>query len=361
MFLKKLKNTDWILSAAVVLLALLGIVVIYSLTYTKADAVILYNQILFVSVGIILMFAIQLLDYRYLKNFSWLLYSIGVLGLLVVLILGRTTYGATRWIDIGFFRLQPSEFFKLITIISLAAYLSKKELLNLKELFFSLIIIFIPIVLVLLQPDMGTAIIIFAIAATLIISSGILKKHFYSLIAIILGLMPIFWFFILKPYQKSRIITFINPQADPFGSGYHVLQSIIAIGSGMIFGRGLGKGFQSQLKFLPAPHTDFIFAVLCEGMGLVGVVLLLFLFAILIYRLFRLLTRVGDKFGYLIVVSTVSFIVFQLIINIGMNMGIAPVTGIPLPFVSYGGSHIIVTFILIGIIQSVYSHSKTSN
>jgi rod shape determining protein RodA len=358
MLLKKFKNIDWILYAVVFLLLILSVILIFSLTYHSASREIFYDQIVFIAGSIVVMFLFQVLDYRYLKNISWILYVIGILGLVIVFFLGKNTFGATRWIDLGFFKLQPSEFFKVIIIVSLSAYLSQKEILKLKELIFSLLMVAFPMILVLLQPDMGTAIVIGITSISIIIATGLKKVHLFSLAGLLAFLLPMFWFFLLKPYQKERIVSFMNPQADPFGSGYHVLQSIIAVGSGLFFGKGLGKGYQSQLNFLPAPHTDFIFAVLAEGLGLFGVLIILFLFAVLIYRLFKAMSNSTNKFGYLICVGGIAFFVSQILINIGMNLGIAPVTGIPLPFVSYGGSHILVGLILIGIVQSIISKTK---
>ncbi len=358
MITKSFKNIDWILYAVVFLLSVLSIILLYSLTYNSPDKSILYYQIIFISVSFVIMVLIQFFDYRHLKSMSWILYLIGIVGLVAVVLFGKSTFGANRWIDIGFFKLQPSEFLKVIIIISLSAYLSTKEVLKSKELVFSIIIIAIPIILVMLQPDMGTAIIIGVTSIAILIASGLKKYHLISMGGLIILLAPIFWFFVLKPYQIKRIVSFLNPSADPFKSGYHVLQSIIAVGSGMFFGRGLGKGYQSQLNFLPAPHTDFIFAVLAEGLGLFGIMLLLALFATMLFRIFKTLSLVNNKFGYLICVGAITFIVVQFLINVGMNLGVAPVTGIPLPFVSYGGSHILVGMILIGIIQSINVRMK---
>lgn len=358
MFYKYFKNTDWVLYIIVILLLVLSIVTIYSLTYAEANKQLLYNQIVFAGVGIILMLGFQIIDYRAIKNLSWVLYFLGIIGLIVVLFAGKEAMGATRWINFGFYQFQPSEFFKIILILTLSSYLSDKEEVGAKEIIISLVLIAIPIALVLRQPDMGTAIILTIIGLSILAASGLLKKYIFSL-AVLTGIaIPVFWSFVLKPYQKLRILSFLNPQADPFGSGYHVLQSTIAVGSGMVFGRGLGKGFQSQLKFLPAPHTDFIFAVLAEGLGLVGVLVLLILLFILISRIIHAIRITSNKFAYLICVSASAFLVAQVFINIGMNIGIAPVTGIPLPFISYGGSHLTISLILIGIIQSIISRSK---
>jgi len=355
---KKFKYIDWFLYISVFLILSLSVVTIYSITYSQADKHLLYNQILFAITGIIIAIAIQVLDYRALKSYALIIYVIGILSLILVLFFHSDATGTARWFDIGFFRLQPSEIFKIVLIITLSAFLSEKDNIDLKTLLYSLGIIALPVFLVIMQPDMGTAIILSIIGLTILIAAGMSKKLIIYLLLLIGSLAPLFWFLVLKPYQKLRIISFLNPQSDPFGSGYHVLQSIIAIGSGMILGRGLGKGFQSQLKFLPAPHTDFIFAVLAEGLGIIGVIVLLILFLIVILRLIQALNIVSDKFAYLIISGIITFFLLHIFINIGMNIGIAPVTGVPLPFMSYGGSHVLTGMILIGIVQSIYTRRK---
>ena len=228
MITKKFKHVDWILYAVIFLLSILSIILLYSLTYNSLDKSILYYQIIFIIASIIIMVFIQFVDYRHLRSMSWVFYIIGIAGLMSVILFGKSTFGANRWIDIGFFKLQPSEFFKIFIIISLSAYLSRKEILKLRELIFSIIIIAIPIVLVMLQPDMGTAIIIGVTSIAILIASGLKRFHLFSIGSLIIILAPLLWLFGLKPYQRERIVSFLNPQADPFGSGYHVLQSITA-------------------------------------------------------------------------------------------------------------------------------------
>lgn len=357
--MQNVKTLDWVLYILVFVLASLGVLIIYTISYGESNQYLFWNQLVFFFLGLGVMVAFTFIDYRAFKSFSWTLYFFGLLLLVLVLFIGKQSGGSVRWIDLKFFQLQPSEIFKLILIIVLANFLSSRsENFRFKDFFCTLVIIAIPTILVLIQPDFGTALVLVIIGLVMLIVSGIDKIYFFILT--ILGAIssPLIWFFVLKDYQKQRLVTFLNPQADPFGEGYSVLQSIIATGSGMITGRGLGGGVQSQLKFLPVPHSDFIFAVFSEQMGFIGGLIILGLFLFLVLKIIKIAKIASDRFGYLISIGVLSLILFQLLVNIGMNIGMMPVTGIPLPFVSYGGTALIIVFILVGILQSMIIRQK---
>jgi len=357
---QKITSTiDWFLYLAVAILTGLGLLIIYGIAYKGEIFYLFWDQLIFAGIGFLLMIVFTLVDFRSFQGFYVYLYIFGLILLILVLFFGKVSFGAARWLDFKIFQLQPSEVFKFILIITLAAYLSKNAKdFRLRHFIASLLIILMPILLVLKQPDFGTAFILFIIGITMIIAANI-RLIYLSVIGFLgVVLTPITWLFILKDYQKERLITFLNPKSDPFGAGYNVLQSTIAIGSGMLRGRGFGGGFQSQLKFLPASHTDFIFAVFAEEMGFVGAIIILIIFLILILKIIKIAKIAADDFGMLISIGTASLILFQVLINIGMNIGLMPVTGIPLPFISAGGTSLIVNLILIGILESIIIRHK---
>ena len=357
---RKLKNLDWILILVSLFLYFLGTMVVYSTTSTSSGFSFLYSQVIFGLVGFFSLFILASLDYRFLKNITQVLYIAMIFFLLLVLIIGSVTRGATSWIDIGFFRFQPSEPSKLILIICLAKFFSQKgdDMFMFKNFIISMLYMALPVFLVLLQPDFGTAIVMVFIWFGMVIVSGARKLHIFSLITFGLVSIPIIYQFFLKDYQKKRLLNFLNPGLDPQGSGYNVLQAIIAVGSGQMFGRGLGHGPQSQLKFLPERYNDFIFSVLAEELGFAGAILLLILFAILIARLLKASSLSSDNFGSFLAIGMVVWIIFQSFVNIGMNIGIMPVTGIPLPLISAGGSSTISVLAGLGIVLSVLSRHK---
>lgn len=358
-FFGKLDTTLFI---AVIILILLGLITIFSTSYSSVgtDFLNFRKQSIFSVIGIILMIAISFFDYRTLKNYTGLFYLAACSILIAVLFFGVSIRGTSGWFDFGFFNLQPAEFVKIVAIIIMAKYLSKTadRLNDFKRVIISGIYMSLPIILVFFQPDFGSALVLSFIWFSLLFVSGINRKYIILILFFGLTLFAGSWNCVLEDYQKNRIINFVNPQSDPLGSGYNVIQSTIAVGSGNIWGKGLGHGSQSQLNFLPEKHTDFIFAVIAEEMGFIGVIFMLGLFGIVFYRIFKIVSETQDNFGKLIVLGGSFIIMFHLIINVGMNMGIMPVTGIPLPFISYGGSSLISFLIIIGIIQSVYMKGK---
>lgn len=354
---KFLRSIDWFLLLIPLILVILGLAIIYSLTYNSENKLYI-SQLIFVGVGLGFMGLTSFVDYRFFKGSAYTWYGIGIFLLILVLVIGKTVFGAKSWIDLGFYDLQPSEFFKIFLIIGLGAFLSDKVgELNFKNLIKALGLIAIPVGLTMLQPDFGTAMILTVIGLGMIFATRIQTKYIVTF-AVIVGLsLPVGWF-ALKDYQKERIMNFLNPTSDPYGSGYNVTQSIITVGNGGIFGQGFGHGAQSGLNFLPVAHTDFVFAGIAEATGFVGSVVLLLLFFIFLLRTLMLVKKSRDSFGSLVAVGVATFILVQLIINIGMNIGLLPVTGIPLPFISYGGTSLVTILIATGILQSIHIRHK---
>ncbi|MDD5071812.1 MAG: rod shape-determining protein RodA [Patescibacteria group bacterium] len=357
-----LKNFDWILFLSVLLLACLGLAEIYSVALGQ-ETVSLLNfkkQIFFIGAGIFLLFLFSFLDYHFLRNSSNYLYLLGIVTLIALLIFGRTVRGTRGWFFLGAWSFQPVEFIKIILIIFLARFFSilSTQLRPWKHLILSGLGGLLFIILILLQPDFGSALILLLIWLVMVIMAGFSKKHLMAVILILLVVFSGLWTFSFKDYQKERVATFLNPSFEPLKQGYNVAQAIIAVGAGGLFGRGLGFGSQSQLKFLPESQNDFIFAVISEELGFLGVSLVIFLFAIFFYRCLAALEKINNDFGIFFILGVVGLIFIEMFINIGMNIGILPVVGIPLPFVSYGGSAILSIFILVGIIESIIIRSK---
>jgi len=357
MQLKLLRTIDWTLVALPVLLVVAGVITIYSTTLGTSQTYLAGRQILFAVLGLILMFACTVFNYRALKSYAGIFYLLSIGLLFLVLMFGKKIFGATRWIDFGVFQLQPSEILKISMTIFTAAFLSSGATGWLKRLIWLLAIFAVPIFLVLRQPDLGTAIVISFVFLGLFFIWPIHKKIKIIAVIVMIAIIPLGWF-LMRDYQHQRIRTFIDPGSDPYGSGYNVIQSIIAVGSGGIWGRGLGNGPQSQLNFLPVSHTDFIFAGWAEATGLIGSVALIITMIILNWRIYNVAKIAQDDFGRYLAVGFGVIFTVQTVINIGMNLGIAPVTGIPLPYVSAGGTALMTNFISLGILQSIYVRNK---
>lgn len=355
-----LQQLDWVLVGTTVLITALGLLVLYSsgIKATSLQGQIdATRQFLYAAVGIVVMFALASFDYRSLKSYAIPLYIMMSASLLAVEVIGTTALGAQRWISIGFFQFQPSEFAKIVLIIALGTYHARfyNQGAKFRHLLILGLILLPPLVLVVSQPDLGTGLVCIAIWLPMALASKVRRLYLFGGLTIIGASLPIFYRF-LATYQKQRIDVLLNPQADRLGIGYNVTQSIIAVGSGGWFGRGLSAGSQSQLNFLPSQHTDFIFAVLAEKLGFIGAALLIVLFGILIVRIYIISTMSIDRFGSFICIGIGSMFLFHILVNIGMNMGIMPVTGIPLPFVSAGGTSMLMSMISIGIVLSVARH-----
>jgi len=267
--------------------------------------------------------------------------------------------GTTGWLTVGSFHIQPVELAKVLLVLSLASFITKSKavLSEISRIIASFILAGVAIFLVLLQPDFGSALVLLTILMAMILLSGIEWKYLLGMIFLGMVAVMIGWFF-LADYQKARLVNFVNPANDPQGSGYNVIQSVIAVGSGGVTGKGLGHGSQSQLNFLPENHTDFIFAVIVEEFGAFGAGVVLFLLFIIFYRMKKIAEVSTDNFGYLIVVGSMAMFFVQVVINIGMNIGVMPVTGIPLIFLSYGGSSLISSFIVIGVVNNIFLVGK---
>jgi len=357
-----LKNFDWILFSATILLISFGLAEIYSIALGN-DTIGLVNfkkQLAFAFLGVALIFIISFLDFLNFRSFSVYLYIFGVVMLVSVLLFGKTVRGTTGWFDFGGISMQPVEFIKIILIVFLARYYSgvSVKLNPFRHLVLSGLGTVVFIALVLLQPDFGSALLLFALWSGMVFVSGIPKKYFVVIAGVIFLTFLSGWFVFFEDYQKERLMTFLNPTANSLDEGYNITQAIIAVGSGGIAGRGIGFGSQSQLKFLPESQNDFIFAVVAEELGFLGVMLIILFFAVIFYRLIRAARLINNDFAVYFLLGTCTLLFIEMFINIGMNIGILPVVGISLPFLSYGGSAIVASLILIGICESIIIRSK---
>jgi rod shape determining protein RodA len=355
-----LKNFDWVLILATILLLGFGFAIIYSTTFSIAGGSETIQQIIFALIGISGLIVLARTDYRSLKKFSGVLYLLTVVMLVATKYFGTTKLGATRWLSLGFFQFQPSELAKVFMVIVMAKFFAENvEQMHRPKIFAkSVIYIGIPTLLVALQPDLGTALTFTIIWGAMLLVSSIKKRYVAVVAGVALLTMPVIYRFFLKDYQKHRILTFLNPTADPTGTGWNVAQAKIAIGSGQIWGRGLGHGPQSQLNFVPFKHTDFIFAALAEEMGFVGAFVVIILFGVILYRILRIAMLSRDYFGMFLSTGIFAVLFFHILINIGMNLGLMPVTGIPLPLVSSGGTSVVITLLCIGILESIFIRYK---
>lgn len=355
--MRYLLKLDWVLLVVVLLLVSLGFIALYSLSFTGSvfNPAHLQKQTAAILIGLGLMFALAFYDYQALSFYSTKIYFGLLIVLLGVLAFGTKVRGTTGWVDFNGVSFQPVEVAKVVMIIFLASFLSKKktELSIWVRTIASIVLVSLPVFLILRQPDFGSAAVIIGIWFIMLLVSGIDKKTIFALILAGLTLLFSGWF-VLKDYQKERLKNFVTPYNDPKGTGYNVIQSIVAVGSGGVWGKGLGHGSQSQLNFLPEKRTDFIFAVIAEELGLVGSLVVFVLFGVLFYRMREIARLARNNFGYLLVVGVMAMLFFHVFVNIGMNIGIAPVAGVPLPFLSYGGSSMIAVLAAIGILQSVY-------
>lgn len=355
---RTLFKLDFVIIAVVALLLLVSLLALYSLSAAGGTNYFL-KQAIFALVGFGVMLFVASLDYHYIQKYSTLLYFATVGILLLVLLFGTTVNGTAGWLSFGIFQVQPVEIAKVTLIIFLASFISKKksELGEWTRVIASLVLSAVLIFLVLRQPDLGSSLVLAVIWGGMILASGLRAKHFVVL-GILGSLLVVGSWFLLADYQKARIDTFLHPENDPQGSGYNVIQAMVAVGSGGISGKGLGYGSQSQLSFLPEKHTDFIFAVVSEELGLIGAGFVLVLYGILLYRMRRIGTLASDNFGYLLTLGVMTMVFVQILVNVGMNVGMLPVTGLPAPFLSYGGSSLLSLCASIGLLLSVYRRKK---
>jgi rod shape determining protein RodA len=348
---------DWTLFGIALLIASIGILNLYSAASGgEVPGTPLYlKQIFWLLIGLVLMITVAFIEYRFYSDFAYIVYTIALVLLLAVLGYGIITSGAQRWVRIGALSFQPSEFVKISFILALAKFFQRpphREGHSLKTLLVPFLLLFVPMVLILKQPDLGTAIILFLVFFSILF---FVKVRWSSLLTLVLAgasVLPILWNF-LKEYQKRRIITFFNPDLDPLGAGYHLIQSKIAVGSGGIIGKGFMQGTQSKLGFLPEQQTDFIFSALGEEWGLIGALIVVGLFITLILWGLRIAVESKDRFGAVLAFGVVAMLFWHIFINIGMVLGMLPVVGIPLPLLSYGGSFLVSTLIGIGLLLNV--------
>ncbi|KKT78983.1 rod shape-determining protein RodA [Candidatus Giovannonibacteria bacterium RIFCSPHIGHO2_12_44_12] len=363
-------NIDIILVAAIIPLFLAGLITMKGLGNLDATGILDANyyfnrQVIWILAGFFLFFLASAVDWRILRS-GWLLlflYTAGILILIALLVLANAVRGARAWIQFGLFSIEPAEIMKLILILVLAKYFSRRhvEIAHVKHIIISGIYAAIPTLLIFLQPDLGSAIIYASIWLGMILVSGVSKKHLFSVLILGVTVFLVSWLYILEPYQKARIFTFINPAADPRGAGYNALQSMIAVGSGGVFGRGVGYGAQSRLEFLPEHETDFIFAAFAEEWGLVGVLVLFAFYALLLWRILNAAFKGESNFEKLFGIGLFFMILSHFIIHIGMNLGVLPITGISLPFLSYGGSHTITLLLGLGILMGMQKYGFASS
>lgn len=356
---RTLRAINWPLVVACVLLTILGIFTIQSADLHAPDAAGEYKkQILYGALGIALMGVFSRLDYRYLQRAAPVLYGINLLLLLFILKGGHSALGAQRWIRLGpLGTFQPSEPAKLILAISIAYVLCKWEYKRIQDLWRPLVAVGIPALLILKQPDLGTTLVILAILSAQLFFGLPKLRHFgaYSLAVVAIAAFTVGTKYILKPFQKARLLVFLNPKADPQGAGYNLNQSKIAVGNGQLFGRGLHHGTQTQLNFVPEHSRDFIFTVVGEELGFFGALLLVTLYGVVLAGGVQAMLAARDRFAFLLAAGIVAMLTFHIVVNIGMTIGIMPITGIPLPFMSYGGSAILTDYAAIGVLLNIYS------
>ncbi len=351
------KKIDYGLIIVVLLICVLGVVVIGSATYSLGSERYIRTQTISIFLGIAAVVVIMFIDYNTFSRMYIPIYIICNAMLLAVFVLGQgsESWGADRWIRIGGFGFQPSDFAKLGIIICLAKVLddNKNDLHKIKVLLKVLLFAGFPMILILAQPDLGTTLIFAGFVFGMLFVAGL--KYKYIVRAGIIGLItaPLAWFGVLHDYQRQRVLIFLNPEQDPLGGGYHTLQSRVAVGAGKIFGKGLFNGTSNQFGFLPEKHTDFIFSVVAEELGFLGVTVLIILYAIMLYKCIKIAREAKDDFGAYLVTGVTCMIAFHIFLNIAMTIGLAPVTGKPLPFVSYGGTFMLTNMIAIGLVLNV--------
>jgi rod shape determining protein RodA len=352
-----LAHFDWPLLACTLLVVGCGLLTVLSATHVPGHVFsgLLVRQALWAGIGLIGMLAALSFDYHWLERYGYFLYGGALALLLATALLGSSGGGARRWIGIGPFSIQPSEFAKIALVVALARYLHRQvgdRTLILRALPVPVLLLVPPAVLILKQPDLGTVIVLALTVATVLLVAGLRLRFVFLVAAVLVPAVPFLWKH-LKPYQQRRVITFINPDADPLGAGYHIIQSKIAIGSGMLQGKGFLHGTQDRLNFLPEQHTDFIFAVVAEEWGFLGACVLITLYTALLLRCFMVAARARDAFGVLLACGLTAAIFCQVFVNIGMATGSLPVVGITLPFLSYGGSSLLASMLAVGLLMNI--------
>jgi rod shape determining protein RodA len=350
-----IRDIDWTLVLITLLICAVGVLQIYSATIDTGFHSAWWKQVLYVCFGVFLMWLVLAVDYHTLLHYVPAMYATSVIGLAGVLLAGDKVFGSRRWIPMpGGFHLQVSEFVKLVIILLVARYLTelKKDELEIREMLILAGMVLVPTALVLKQPDLGTSLTYLAILMAGSFIAGLRWKYVAVIAIVTVLVLPVSWHF-LKDYQKARLVSFMDPDRDPQGTGYQLIQSQIAVGAGGPFGKGVTKGTQTQLRFLPVPHTDFIFAAFAEEHGFVGVIVVLALYFVMIMRIVQNAQTAPDRAGMYICMGVAALLLFHMLVNVGMVVGRMPVTGIPLPFMSAGGSSIWSNFLLLGLVNNV--------
>jgi len=350
------QNFDWVLLGLVLIVVATGIVNLYSAGYNRGEGTPLYvKQLYWLAVGLGVMCVTLTYDYRHLEKLSYPIYIISILLLLAVMFGGKMVSGSRRWLPLGAFAFQPAELTKIAIILALATFFNRRprmEAMRLKDLLIPGVLVMVPVALIIKQPDLGSGILVALVAASLILFVGVQWRTLAGCGFTLVMLSPVIWHF-LKDYQRQRVLTFLDPGKDPLGAGYHILQSMIAVGSGQFWGKGFLQGTQSQLYFLPEQHTDFVFSVFAEEWGFVGSAVLLLLFTALALWGLLVARECKERFGHLLAVGVTALIFWQIFINLCMVTGFLPVVGIPLPLFSYGGSSLITTLLGVGFLLNI--------
>jgi rod shape determining protein RodA len=350
---RSFRDIDWSLVAIALLLAAVGVLQIYSATHDTRWQDAWWKQLIWIAIALALMWVVMAVDYHVLLGQIPLLYVVSITALIAVLVMGRLVFGSRRWIRIFGFNLQVSEFVKLVIILVVARYLSelKRDEVSIRDLLKLGGLVGIPAALVMYQPDLGTGLTYLPVLAAGILIAGI-RWRYLAVIALAGALvLPAGWM-LLKDYQRARLVTFIDPSKDPKGSGYQVIQSKIAVGDGGVWGRGVTRGTQTQLRFLPVPHTDFIFSAFAEEHGFIGVFVVLGLYFLLLMQIVQNAQRAPDRAGMYICMGVATLLLFHVLVNVGMVVGRMPVTGIPLPLMSSGGSNMFSVFMMLGLVNN---------
>ncbi len=359
---------DWSFLVLILSIGVLGLLVLYSAVNAgnpHGDHVhyLFKKQLIWLGLGFSFAFFLLLVDFRQLDKMNLMIYGICVAALVVVHVFGHIGGGSKRWLSLGFFRVQPSELMKISLIISLSSIYTRMispQGLGVKSLIKPGLLCLLPFGLIVTQPDLGTGLLLLLIAGSITLFIKVEKKVIWIVTGLISVVAPLMWFFVLLDYQKMRVLTFLNPDRDPLGAGYHIIQSKIAIGSGMLTGKGFLQGTQNALSFLPEQHTDFILSVLAEEWGLAGCSVLLVLYLLLLLSGLNIAYNCRNTFGSILAMGITVMIFWQIFINIGMVMGLMPVVGVPLPLVSYGGSSVMTNMMGLGILMNISMRKFTT-
>ncbi|KAE9525399.1 rod shape-determining protein RodA [Testudinibacter aquarius] len=351
-------HLDFLLFVGLLAISGYGLMVLYSAS--GGSEVMFRSRIIQIALGFGVMLVMAQLPLRFYEKIAPYLYVVAVVMLLLVDLIGITSKGAQRWLDLGLFRFQPSEIVKLSVPLMVAVYLGRKKLPpTFMDTLIALVLVFVPTILVAIQPDLGTSILVSASGIFVVFLAGMSWRLIAAAVVGLAGFIPVMWYFLMYDYQRTRVMTLLDPESDPLGAGYHIIQSKIAIGSGGLFGKGWMQGTQSQLEFLPEPHTDFIFAVLSEEHGMVGVLVLLAIYMFIIIRGLIIAAKAQTASGRILAGAITLIFFVYIFVNIGMVSGILPVVGVPLPLVSYGGTSFVTLMAGFGLMMSIYSHKRS--